>query len=135
MSETSGTPLVRKLGIKPGATVAAYGAPDDLSGKLEPWPEGAVLLPESRRRRVDVVLWFVDRQDQLERRLDVMARRIGTAGSLWVAWPKRASGVPTDLDGNVVREAILDSGLVDNKICAVDGTWSALRGVVRLRDR
>jgi hypothetical protein len=71
----------------------------------------------------------------LDKRFSGIAARLDPAGGLWVAWPKQASGVATDVNGNIVREAVLTSGLVDNQICAIDETWSGLRGVVRLRDR
>ena len=78
---------------------------------------------------------FTDTQRDLRRRFATLARALDPAGGLWIAWPKRASGVPTDLDGNIVREVGLAAGLVDNKVCAIDETWSGLRFVVRVEDR
>jgi hypothetical protein len=135
MAGYSGTPLAQKLGIKEGSKVSLFGAPEGFETELDPLPEGVDLRRESRRSEVDVVIWFVDRQVDLASRLPVMMGRIASDGGLWVAWPKRSSGVATDLDGNWVRESILGAGLVDNKVCAIDLTWSGLRGVFRLRDR
>ena len=131
----SSRPLVKKLDIREASVVELHGAPVGFSDYLEPMPEDVLILSESRRRNLDLIVWFVTRQSLLMKRIGVMARRIGTQGSLWIAWPKRSSGVASDVDGNTVREAILESGLVDNKVCAIDETWSGLRGVVRLRDR
>jgi hypothetical protein len=93
----------------------------------------------SVRRRLrgplDVIVAFFARRSELERRLSAMSAALDPAGGLWVAWPKRASGVPTDVSENVVRELGLATGLVDNKVCAIDATWSGLRLVYRLRDR
>ncbi|MBZ0112363.1 MAG: DUF3052 family protein [Thermoanaerobaculia bacterium] len=135
MAGYSGTPLAKKLGIKEGSKVSLFRAPEGFERDLAPLPSGVDLRRESRRSRVDVVIWFVDRQVDLAARLGVMRDRIAANGGLWVAWPKRSSGVATDLDGNIVRELILASGLVDNKVCAIDLKWSGLRGVYRLRDR
>jgi hypothetical protein len=132
----SGTPLPRKLGIKPGARVALLGAPagfDDVLGEL---PERVSMLRRlGRPGSHDVVLAFFDSRDALARRLPALREALASAGGLWIAWPKRASGVPTDLTEGAVRELGLAGGLVDNKVCAIDSTWSGLRLVYRLRDR
>jgi hypothetical protein len=130
----SGTPLPRKLGIKEGSTLALLGAPDGLAALLEPLPAG-VLLRRSTRGTADVILLFTTSRDDLARRLPAAQRALHPDGGLWVAWPKKASGVATDLTENVVRELGLAAGLVDNKVCAIDDTWSGLRLVVRLADR
>jgi hypothetical protein len=130
----SGTPLARKLGIKPGARVALLGAPPDFDATLgELAPE--VTIRRRLRGSVDVIVAFHVRRAELERRLPALRGALDPAGGLWVAWPKRASGVPTDLTESVVRELGLAAGLVDNKVCAIDGVWSGLRLVFRLRDR
>lgn len=130
----SGTPLWKKLGIREGARVALLGAPDGAEALLEPIPDGVRLL-----RRVapglDVAVVFTDSAAHLERRLPAVRAAMTPAGGLWVAWPKRSSGVPTDVTEDVVRAMGLAAGLVDNKVCAVDATWSALRLVTRLADR
>ena len=130
----SGTPLVKKLGIKPGATVALIGAPDGFDDTVGELPDGVTV----RRRlqgRFDVIVAFYVESSVLERRLPALRRALQPAGGLWLAWPKRASGVATDLSDNVVRELGLAAGLVDNKVCAIDEVWSGLRLVYRLRDR
>ena len=130
----SGTPLPRKLGIKEGSTLALLGAPDGLAALLEPLPAG-VLLRRSTRGTADVILLFTTSRDDLARRLPAAQRALHPDGGLWVAWPKKASGVATDLTENVVRELGLAAGLVDNKVCAIDETWSGLRLVFRRENR
>jgi hypothetical protein len=130
----SGTPLVRKLGIKPGSRLGLIGARDGFDVTL-----GELPADVSVRRRVrgplDVIVAFCSSRSELERRLPALRAALDPAGGLWVAWPKRASGVATDLGENLVRELGLGAGLVDNKVCAIDEVWSGLRLVVRLRDR
>jgi alkylation response protein AidB-like acyl-CoA dehydrogenase len=130
----SGTPLPRKLGIKPDSRLALLGAPEDFSDTLGELPPG-VSLRRSARGPLDVIVAFFGQRAELERRLPALTRALDRAGGLWIAWPKRASGVPTDLGEGVIRELGLAAGLVDNKVCAIDGTWSGLRFVYRLRDR
>jgi hypothetical protein len=128
----SGTPLPRKLGITPDARVALIGAPEGFElGELPP----GVRLGTRVREPLDVIVAFYVSRRELERRLPALRRSLDTAGGLWIAWPKRASGVPTDLGDGVVRELGLAAGLVDNKVCAIDGVWSGLRFVYRLVDR
>lgn len=134
MAGYSGTPLAKKLGIKAGARVALVGAPAAFADALEPLPEEARVL-RAVRAPVDVALLFCTRAADLERGFARSAAALTPAGGLWVAWPKRSSGVATDLTEADVRAYGLDAGMVDNKVCAVDDTWSALRFVVRLRDR
>jgi hypothetical protein len=130
----SGSALTQKLGIKPGARVALVRAPEGFAGALEPMPDGARLRQQARGEH-DVVVFFATRLAELERRFDTLARATCYAGGLWIAWPKRTAGVATDLRESIVREVGLAHGLVDNKVCAVDDTWSALRFVYRLADR
>lgn len=130
----SGTPLPRKLGIRPGARVALLGAPAGARATLGELPEGARLLGRIAPD-LDVIVLFADRLTDLRRRLPAARTAMRPDGGLWIAWPKRSSGVPTDLGDAVVRELGLSTGLVDNKVCAFDDTWSALRFVVRVRDR
>jgi hypothetical protein len=130
----SGTPLATKLGIKSGSRVAAIAAPDDLGRLLEPLPEG-VTLRTSLRGHADVVVLFTTARAMLERRFAAAARAIFPDGGLWVAWPKRMSGVPTDMTEDVVRAVALPRGLVDNKVCAIDVVWSGLRVVWRRENR
>ncbi len=130
----SGTPLVRKLGIKPGAVLALLGAPEGFDATLGELPDGVSV----RRRaagRSDVIVAFFVRRAELERCLPALRRALEVDGGLWIAWPKRASGVATDLGDGPVRELGLAAGLVDNKVCAIDETWSGLRFVYRVADR
>jgi hypothetical protein len=131
----SGTPLSHKLGIKPDARVALIAAPDGFEdGTLGELPPG-VVVRRRLRGPLDVIVAFFYERSELERRLPALRAALAPAGGLWIAWPKRASGVPTDLGDGTVRELGLAAGLVDNKVCAIDTVWSGLRFVYRLRDR
>lgn len=135
MAGYSGTSLAKKLGIKPGHTVVVTGgAPARFEGALE-LPEGARLFRQVRPAPVDVMVFFVDRVAELERRMSLLLTRLHPAGGFWVAWPKKASRRPTDITEDVVRRIGLAGGLVDNKVCAIDDVWSGLRLVVRLENR
>jgi hypothetical protein len=133
MAGYSGTPLVRKLGVKERHRVALVNAPPDFT--LVDLPPGAVVETGGRGGPLDVIVLFVGSRAELAKRFGPQAARLRPAGGLWVAWPKRASGVRTDLTEDVVREVGLEAGLVDNKVCAVDATWSGLRFVYRVEDR
>jgi len=135
MAGYSGTPLPRKLGIKPGHRVLALGAPDGFAdGTLGELPDG-VALRTTARGTADVIVSFHDRRAELARRMPRLRELMEPAAGLWIAWPKRTSGVDTDLTEDLVRELALANRLVDNKVCAIDETWSGLRLVIRLRDR
>jgi CheY-like chemotaxis protein len=124
----SGTPLPKKLGVKPNSTVALAGAPKDFEQTLGALPEG-VKLKKRADKACDLIIWFVRMRAELYDRIKEMAELTGDAGAsgLWIAWPKRASGVASDLTENIVRETGLASGLVDYKVCAIDATWSGLK--------
>jgi hypothetical protein len=130
----SGTPLATKLGIRAGSRVALVGAPSGFDDALAPLPDGVRVL---RRLApdLDVAVLFVTGRRELERRFPQAAAAITPAGGLWVAWPKRASKVPTDVTEDVLREVGLPQGLVDNKVCAVTDVWSGLRFVWRRENR
>jgi hypothetical protein len=130
----SGTPLVRKLGIGPDARVALVGAPDGFESTLAPLPDGVIVRRRARGPQ-DVIVCFAPSRSALLRALPRLRAAMAPACGLWIAWPKRASGVPTDLSEDVVREEGIAAGLVDNKVCAIDAVWSGLRLVIRLRDR
>ena len=134
MAGYSGTPLPTKLGIKEGAIVAFAGAPPEFATALGELPD-AVTVKRRAVAPLDVAVAFFTRRAELERRLAGLGRAIHPGGGLWIAWPKRSSGLQTDLTEDVVRELALAGGLVDNKVCAIDETWSGLRLVYRLRDR
>jgi hypothetical protein len=129
----SGTPLPRKLGITEGTRTLLDGAPDGFA--LEPLPPGVVIHGRPGREPYDVILVFCPELAVLARRWADLHPRTTTAGALWVAWPKRAAKMPTDLDENIVREFGLANGRVDVKVCAIDHTWSGLKFVIRLADR
>ena len=130
----SGTPLPTKLGIEPGSRVLLMGAPERFAeDTLGPLP-GVELHRRAGRSAYDVVAFFAPDVRALQHG-SAGRRAADHAGGLWVAWPKRSSGIAIDLDENVVRDFGLATGLVDNKVCAIDATWSGLRFVVRLADR
>jgi hypothetical protein len=128
----SGTPLVAKLGIKPGARLQFVNPPADFSETLGHVPEG---VTRPSRGSLDFAMLFVTKRTDLARRFPGVRDRLASNGMLWVAWPKQSSGAPTDLTENVVRATGLQLGLVDVKVCAIDATWSGLKFVRRLSDR
>lgn len=136
MAGYSGTPLVRKLGIKPGARVLLVDAPRGFTATLGQLPADVACEPAAARgAKYDVVVIFVASRKALIKQLAAMMPRMQPACGLWFAWPKKAGGVATDVTEDVVRQAALAAGLVDNKVCAIDDTWSGLRLVIRLKDR
>lgn len=136
MAGYSGTPLAKKLGIKEGARVVLLGAPAGFEKTLEGLPDGVTFVTALRGKAgFDVGVVFVTSAAELGKKFGAAAERLADDGGLWVAWPKKASGVKTDVTETVVREVGLASGLVDNKVCAIDETWSGLRFVVRVKDR
>jgi hypothetical protein len=126
----SGTPLPRKLGMKEHSRVAVLGAPHDFADMLGPLPD-EVTVRERLRGPLDVIVCFIVRRVDLERRIDRLKAALDPAGRLWIAWPKRASKVETDMTEDVVRDVALPLGLVDNKVAAIDETWSGLQLVIR----
>jgi len=125
MAGYSGTPLARKLGIRAASAVALLGAPEGFEAKLAPLPHGVRVHRQART--ADRVLFFVDSLASLKRRFGAASHTVEEGGGLWIVWPKKASGVRTDLTETVVREFGLAAGWVDYKICAVDETWSGLQ--------
>ena len=131
----SGTPLPKKLGIKPGHRVLVLSAPEQFErGTLGELPDG-VKVARQLSGTADVIVSFHTERADLAGRMPKLREAMEPAAGLWIAWPKRASGVPTDLTEDVVREIALANRLVDNKVAALDDTWSGLRLVIRLRDR
>ena len=126
--------LVEKLDLKPGTRAHLRGAPADYLDLLGPLPEG-VVLRSTLRTPVDFIQAFYDSQRRLARDLPVLRDGLIPGGSLWISWPKKASGVATDITEDVVRELALANGLVDVKVCAVDDTWSGLKLMYRRADR
>jgi hypothetical protein len=133
MAGYSGTALATKLGIKEGHRVAFPSAPDGFRDLLD-LPDG-VTVKSRISGPLDVIVFFTIRRAELERRIPSLRRAMDPAAGLWIAWPKRSSGVETDMTENVARELGLAHRLVDNKVCAIDDTWSGLRLVIRLEDR
>jgi hypothetical protein len=129
----SGTPLARKLGITEGRTFAIVGDPGNADELLAPLPTGAQRIDDVAE--ADVAVVFTTARADLAEHLDSLAAAIFPDRTLWVAWPKRASKVPTDVTEDVVRDVALPLGLVDTKVAAVDATWSGLRLVWRLERR
>ena len=134
MAGYSGTPLADKLGIKEGHRVAFVSAPDGFLELLGELPE-RVTVKSRASRPLDVIVFFTKSRADLVRRIPVLRRAMEPAAGLWIAWPKRASGVETDMTEDVARELGLANRLVDNKVAAIDETWSGLRLVIRLEDR
>ena len=134
MAGYSGTSLVRKLGIKEGHRLAFPGAPQGFPALLGELPDGAEAR-ERVRGRLNVIVFFTRSSSELRRRLPALRRAMDPAAGLWIAWPKRASGVETDMTEDVARDLGYANTLVDNKVCAIDETWSGLRLVIRVRDR
>jgi hypothetical protein len=126
----SGTPLVRKLGFKPGMRALYVAAPAGLPGLIGELPDGVRVLARATAG-LDLVLLFVTERRELARRLPGLHGKLASDGMIWVAWPKRASKVATDVTEDVVREVALPRGLVDVKVCAIDATWSGLKLVIR----
>lgn len=130
----SGTPLVKKLGIKDEFRVALLHVPDDVTSELR----GALAncrVVKTARGALDFIFLFAKARAGLEREVMTAARALAPAGMLWIAWPKKSSGVGSDLDENVVRETGLGAGLVDIKVCAVTDIWSGLKFVIPVKDR
>ena len=130
----SGTPLVQKLGIKRGMTIALLGAPDGFDDLLVGLPDDVVVRRRSQGH-LDLAVTFQTERAVLEGRLPTVLKALDRAGSLWVAWPKKASKVPTDITEDTVREVVLPIGLVDVKVCAIDPTWSGLKVMWRGENR
>ncbi len=132
MAGYSETPLPKKLGIKEGHRVALVRPPERFNQTLGELPRNVALqVGLAGKMSLDVVVLFVTRRADLERRLASIRRRMASAAGFWVAWPKKASGVATDMTEDVVRGVALPTGLVDNKVCAIDETWTGLRLVIR----
>jgi hypothetical protein len=129
----SGTPLARKLGIGEDDEVAVIGAPDGFADRLEAEVAGLAVIRTDLEEvpLFDVIVAFMTWRVDLEGSLDRLRARMAPACGLWIAWPKRTSKVPTDMTENMIREVALPTGLVDNKVCAIDQTWSGLRLVIR----
>lgn len=134
MAGYSGTPLIQKIGIKPGHRVVLRNHPASFVHDLGKLPDG-VASSTRLLGKANVVVYFTDKRAALEKDFAGLFSTLVPDGMLWIGWPKRASGRPTDLSEDVVRKIGLEHGLVDVKVCAIDETWSGLKFVVRLNDR
>jgi hypothetical protein len=134
MAPYSGTPLARKLGIKEGFRLALVNAPAEFPEELGLLPAGTIIMSKPQAP-LDLILFFAQSASDLRKSFPKLASRLSPAGMLWVAWPKKSSGIVTDLAFDIVQAAGLAAGLVDTKICAVNEVWSGLKFVIRLKDR
>ena len=134
MAGYSGTPLTQKLGLKAGQTIALIGAPPGYRKLLSPLPEKVSFTKEIKTGSSFVHLFVSDRKT-MERELNRLRKLMANTGVLWVSWPKKSSGVTTDVTEDVIREVALPLGFVDIKVCAVDETWSGLKLMVRRENR
>jgi hypothetical protein len=134
MAGYSSTPLAKKLGIKEGSRIALVNAPKDFQSHLGELPD-KVEFVKRLTNSLDIILCFVPSERTLLKDFVKLAGKLVTNGMIWIAWPKKSSGVATDLTFERVQRIGLDAGLVDVKICAIDDTWSGLKFVYRLKDR
>ena len=134
MAGYSGTALPKKLGIKEGHRVVFLNEPDEFRTALGDLP-GGVEVRTRARGPLDVIVAFYVSRGKLARRIERLIANIERDGAIWIAWPKKSSGVETDITEDAVRDVALPLGLVDNKVCAIDATWSGLRLVIRLENR
>jgi len=134
MAGYSGTPLAKKLGIKEGSRIALVNAPKDFESELEELPDDVQFIKRPSKS-LDIILLFVLTERALESDFAKLSGRITANGMLWIAWPKKSSGVGTDLSEQRVRQIGLNAGLVDVKVCAINEIWSGLKFVYRLKDR
>ena len=134
MAGYSDTPLAKKLGIKESSRIALVNAPKGFQKQLGVLPANAQIVARLLKP-LDIILLFTDAEKTLVRDFPSLVKKLSTNGMIWIAWPKKSSGVPTDLSFDRVQRVGLQGGLVDVKICAMDETWSGLKFVYRLKDR
>jgi hypothetical protein len=134
MAGYSGTPLAKKLGIKPGILLCAVSAPANYAALLKPLPEDVAIVGEGTDE-LDIVHIFVKRRSELSEFINIYKNKIKRNGAIWVSWPKKAARIATDVTEDTVREVALPLGLIDIKVCAVDDVWSGLKLVIRKENR
>jgi hypothetical protein len=134
MAGYSGTPLIQKIGIKPGHRVVLRNHPASFVKDLGQLPEGAK-SSDRLAGKANVIVYFTEKLAELTRDFPRLSAALVPDGMVWISWPKKASGRATDLNENIVREVGLECGLVDVKVCAIDETWSGLKFVIRVKDR
>jgi hypothetical protein len=135
MAGYSGTPLVKKLGFKEGFRTALVNPPKGFQKELAPLPNNVSISIGTLTKPLDLIILFADSQKMLKTEFPRLARKLMENGMLWIAWPKKASGISTDLSDSSVRDIGLAAGLVDVKVCAINDVWSGLKFVYRLEDR
>lgn len=135
MAGYSQTPLAKKLGIKAGSHLGFVNAPKGFKKDLSPLPKDVKISVGQLPKPLDLIILFTDSSRTLKVEFPILAEKLSVNGMLWIAWPKKSSGVPTDMSFDIVQQTGLQAGLVDVKICAVDEIWSALKFVYRLKDR
>ena len=135
MAGYSGTPLVKKIGIKPGHRVALLNAPHGFKKELVEIPESVQFVNEDGKSLLDVVIFFTKQRKEVEKELPRLRRKIKQNGMICVSWPKKASGVATDVTEDIIRDTALGCGLVDIKVCAVNDILSGLKLVIPVKDR
>lgn len=135
MAGYSGTPLVKKLGFKEGFRTGLVNPPKGIQKELAPLPNNLSVSVGTLTKPLDLIILFADSQKMLKTEFPRLARKLVENGMLWIAWPKKASGVTSDLSENIVRDIGLAAGLVDVKVCAINDVWSGLKFVYRLEDR
>jgi len=135
MAGYSGTPLLKKLGIKSNYTIHTKNEPKAYWDWISPLPERIKIVSRPKKETIDFVHLFVTDKEQLEKEFLKLKAGLKRDGMLWVSWPKKSAGIYSDLDGNIVRQQGLSMGLVDVKVCAVNETWSGLKFMYRIKDR
>lgn len=134
MAGYSATPLVKKLGIKPGFRLYAKNPPENYWELIAPLPDDVQIL-HRLTRNLDMIHFFTNSRAELAANIETQMKRIRQDGMIWISWPKKVAKLPTDVTEDVIREIILPLGLVDVKVCAVDATWSGLKLVIRKENR
>ncbi len=130
----SGTPLAKKLGIKPDMRIMIVNKPDEYDTFFEDWPDGVDILAQGTKE-IDLIHFFTKSAEELTQTLLILRSQIKQNGMIWVSWPKKASKVPTDVTEDVIRDFALANKLVDVKVCAVSEVWSGLKLVIPVKDR
>jgi hypothetical protein len=133
MAGYSSTPLAKKLGIKTGYKISLINQPDHYFNLFTDFPEDVTIV--TNQTKVDLIHFFTKEEKQLQKEIQKLRSRIEPNGMIWISWPKKASGVATDITEDVIRNIALKNGLVDIKVCAVDETWSGLKLVIPVKDR
>lgn len=130
----SGTPLAKKLGIKPGFTIRLVNQPDHYFQLFANLPEQVTIVAEKKSKK-QFIHYFTKQACELAKDMALLKNEIQPDGMIWISWPKKASKVPTDISEDLIRKLALENGLVDIKVCAVDEVWSGLKLVIPVKDR